>query len=58
MQQDGKPAPTEQQQDQAQATPASDKEALSNPELFEAYEESLGDLSDADNAASAAGPAV
>jgi hypothetical protein len=38
--------------------PSADKEALSNPELFEAYEESMGELSDADNAASAGGPAV
>ncbi len=54
MQQNGKPG----QEGVEQSMPADDKEALSNPELFEAYEESMGDLSDADNAASAGGPAV
>ncbi len=56
MPQDQTPKSTDESA--GQTPPAEDKEALSNPELFEAYEESMGELSDADNAASAGGPAV
>jgi hypothetical protein len=54
----GAPGRDEVSKSSGQAQQADDKEALSNPELFEAYEESMGELSDADNAASAGGPAV
>ncbi len=56
MQQNGNPETADKAREQS--APATDKDALSNPELFEAYEDSMGDLSDADNAASAGGPAV